>query len=183
MRCPKCFNEMYYSPDSLSYNCKNCDTHFKYIASTPTRDELNDVGIEIKNCEKLKIAVICDSRQDFNSYIMSHNDEKYEYIYVSDNSYPHGIEFDDVIDLRAVTQMIMTRMKPKGLNKHIYYTIVNKNGLPIGFCIKTNPHVYASPLFEEHRKNDAIEFLKSIKPKNNKLAKIEITIMEEENEN
>jgi len=121
MRCQKCFGEMYYSPDSLSYNCKNCDTHFKCVASTPTRDELYNAGIEIKNYEKLKIAVICDNRQDFNSYVMSHNDEKYEYIYVSDNSYPHGIEFDDVIDLRAITQMIITRMKPKWLKEHKWF--------------------------------------------------------------
>lgn len=76
---------------------------------------------------------------------------------------------------------IVTKIKPKELNRQVYYTILNENNLPIGFCIKKKPCVYASPLFKENQKNDAIGFLKSIMPKSNKLAKIEVTIMEEQN--
>lgn len=118
MKCPKCFNTMVYCPDKLCYTCNNCDSYFNNTVSTPTKEELYDAGIEIKNYEKLKIAVICDNKQDFVSYIKSHNNKTYEYIYVSDSSYPHGIEFDDVIDLRAVTQMIITRMKPEWLKNN-----------------------------------------------------------------
>lgn len=121
MKCPKCFNEMYHCPDKLCYTCKNCNSNFKNISSTPTKEELYNAGIEIKNYEKLKIAVICDNKQDFISYIKSHNTEKYDYIYVSENSYPQGIEFDDMVDLRVVTLTIITRMKPEWLKNHNWF--------------------------------------------------------------
>lgn len=66
------------------------------------------------------------------------------------------------------------------MKSEIYYTIVNRNNLPIGFCIKTHPCVYAYPLFNENQKDEALKFLKSIKPDTNKLVKIRMEIYKDE---
>ena len=67
----------------------------------------------------MKVAVICDNKEQYNSYMKSHNDcNQCEYIYVDNNNLPHGIELDDVVDLRELTRIIRARLKPEWLMKN-----------------------------------------------------------------
>lgn len=63
--------------------------------------------------KKLKIAVICDNKEQYNSYVKSHKEcEQCEYIYVDNITRPMGIMLDGVVDLRELTLNILARLDP-----------------------------------------------------------------------
>lgn len=72
--------------------------------------------------KKLRIAIICDNKDQFNSYIKTHkSNTQREYIYVDNNTLPHGIDLDGFVDLRELTQIIRTRLKSSWLIKNTWY--------------------------------------------------------------
>ena len=76
----------------------------------------------MKRNKKVRIGVICDNKEQYNSYVESHKGCKQcEYIYISEYELPHGIDLYDAIDLRELTRLIRTRVSATRLKKLTKY--------------------------------------------------------------
>ncbi len=65
----------------------------------------------MKENKKVRIGVICDNKEQYNSYVESHKKcKQYEYIYISEYVLPHGIDLYDAVDLRELTRLVRTRV-------------------------------------------------------------------------
>ena len=72
--------------------------------------------------KKIRIGVICDNKEQYNSYVESHKDWKQcEYIYISEYELPHGIDLYDAVDLRELTRLIRARVSATRLKELTRY--------------------------------------------------------------
>ena len=67
----------------------------------------------MKGNKKVRIGVICDNKEQYNSYVESHKGCKQcEYIYIDNITRPMGIMLDGAVDLRELTLTILARLDP-----------------------------------------------------------------------
>ena len=60
--------------------------------------------------KKLKIAVICDNKEQFENYVCLQDTNKYEFLYFSPYNYPNGTCVDGFKDLRELTRIVIARL-------------------------------------------------------------------------
>ena len=76
----------------------------------------------MKRNKKIRIGVICDNKEQYNSYVESHKDCKQcEYIYISEYELPHGIDLYDAVDLRELTRLVRARVSATRLKELTRY--------------------------------------------------------------
>ena len=76
----------------------------------------------MKRNKKVRIGVICDNKEQYNSYVESHKDcKQYEYIYISEYELPHGIDLYDAVDLRELTRLVRARVSATRLKEVTKY--------------------------------------------------------------
>lgn len=76
----------------------------------------------MKRNKKIRIGVICDNKEQYNSYVESHKGCKQcEYIYISEYELPHGIDLYDAVDLRELTRLVRARVSATRLKELTRY--------------------------------------------------------------
>ena len=76
----------------------------------------------MKRNKKVRIGVICDNKEQYNSYAESHKGCKQcEYIYISEYELPHGIDLYDAVDLRELTRLVRARVSATRLKELTKY--------------------------------------------------------------